>query len=149
VAVVQTNVGLDRRRSSNHTPAGMKRLVLAFTLCLALGVVWSSSASAAPRPLDSYCSPTGDFCIGVFGPKADPEFRLQTFSFTGQYKLCVKQKHYERQCGYWKLQYGPHGTRKSYVVLNDSFFLEGAGKYTVSAYYGNGQLGRGLHFSRG
>jgi hypothetical protein len=146
---MQTNVRLDRRRYTKQTAAGMKRLVLALSLCLVLGSLWSSSAGAAPRPLDSYCSPTGDFCIGVFGPKANPEFRLQTFSFTGQYKLCVKQVGYDRQCGYWKLQYGPKGTRKSYVVLKKSFFLEGAGDYTVSAYYENSQLGRGLHFSRG
>jgi hypothetical protein len=149
VAVVQTNVGLDRRRSSDDTPAGMKRLVLAFTLSLVLGALWSTSAGAAPRPLDSYCSPTGDYCIGVFGPKSSPEFRLQTFSFSGKYKLCVQQQGYPRQCGYWKIEYGPHGTRKSYVKLKEHFFLFGAGSFTVSAFYSDSQLGRGLHFSRG
>ena len=130
-------------------PRAMKRLVLALTLCLALGSLWSASAGAAARPLDSYCSPSGDYCIGVFGPKADPVFKLTTFSFTGQYKLCVQQKGFERQCGWWKLQYGPKGTKKSNVPLNGSFFLEGAGDYTVSAFYGKSQLGRGLHFTIG
>jgi hypothetical protein len=127
----------------------MKRLVLAFALCLALASVSPIAAGAAPRPLDSYCSPSGDYCIGVFGPKADPVFRLNTFSFTGQYKLCVQQQGFERQCGYWKLKSGPHGTHESRRTLSEGYFLEGAGRYTVSAFYGDHQLGRGLHFSIG
>jgi hypothetical protein len=127
----------------------MKRLVLICTLCLATGALWSASAGAAPRPLDSYCSPTGDYCTGVFGPKSNPEFRVKTFSLTGKYKLCVQQAGYPRQCGWWKIEYGPHGLRKSYVKLKEHFFLYGAGDFTVSAFYSNAQLGRGLHFSRG
>ena len=127
----------------------MKRLVLAFSLCLALGAVLPLSAGAAARPLDSYCSPTGDYCISLNGPKSDPRFVLQTFSFKGQYKLCVEQDGYERQCGYWKLKNGRHGTHESRRPVNEGYFLVGAGDFTVSAFYGKAQLGRGLHFSRG
>jgi hypothetical protein len=129
----------------------MKRLVLALSLCLALGAISPLAAGADQRPLDSYCSRSGDYCISVLGPKADPVFELRTFSFTGQYKLCLRNAPYERQCGWWKLKRGAHDTYGSRVRLNKYFFLEGAGYFTISAFYGDAerQLGRGLHFRRG
>lgn len=106
-------------------------------------------AASAGRSLDSYCSPTGDYCISVLGPKAKPSFVLRSSALTGQYKLCVKQAGYERQCGWWQLKSVGHGVRASRVAIADHFFLVGAGDYTFSAFYGNHQLGRGLHFTRG
>lgn len=126
----------------------MKRLVLAVGLCLTCASLWPLAASAG-KSLDSYCSPTGDYCISVVGSKAKPFFVLRTFSFAGQYKLCVKQDGYERQCGWWKLKSVKHGIRASRVNVADHYFLVGAGHYTFSAFYGSGQLGRGLQFTRG
>jgi|GEM_PF-2444533 len=127
----------------------MKRFCLVLGTAALLASLLPSAAGAA-RTLDSYCSPSGDYCIGVLGPKADPAFELRTFSLTDQYKLCLKNGPYERQCGWWKLKSGEHGIYRSRVRLNKSFFLEGAGHFTISAFYGDAerQLGRGLHFDR-
>jgi hypothetical protein len=140
------------------TPSGpdgriraLKRLVVLLALACCLGAVSTPGATAAPKPLDSYCSPTGDYCIGVFGPKSDPVFELRTFSLTDQYKLCLKDGRYERQCGWWKLKHDKHGIYKSRVRLQKSYFLEDDGPYIVSAFYGDSesQLGRGLRFNLG
>jgi hypothetical protein len=126
----------------------LKCLVLAFSLCLACASLWPLAASAG-RNLDSYCSPTGDYCMSVVGPKAKPSFVLRTFSFSGQYKLCVKQAGYERQCGWWKLKSVPHGIHASRVDVAGHYFLVGPGDFALAAFHGNQQIGRALHFTRG
>jgi hypothetical protein len=43
----------------------------------------------------------------------------------------------------------PAGASAERTLDKGSFFLVGAGNFTISAFYGDTQLGRGLKFSRG
>jgi hypothetical protein len=47
-----------------------------------------SSKSDGGRP-QSYCSPSGDYCVGVRSTGSAFLLSIATFSFSGRYKLCV------------------------------------------------------------
>ncbi|MBS1879200.1 MAG: hypothetical protein JST31_06790 [Actinobacteria bacterium] len=126
----------------------MKRCLSILALAVAAAALAPASASAE-RALDSYCSPSGDFCIAIAGSKRQPEFVLRSFAFAGQYKLCLKSPSHDRECGWWRLKKGRHGVYASRVSIADSFFLTEPGHYRVSAFYAEQQLGRGLDFDHG
>ena len=128
----------------------MKRLVPVFVLCLALGGLWPVGAGAATTTtLDSHCSPTGDYCIAIERKQGEIYASLRTFSFRGQYKLCLKAPLNDRECGWWKLHKRPHGIYAGKVSLRKRYFTTGPGRYTVS-WFGEDerQIGRGLHFGK-
>ncbi len=58
-------------------------------LALALALVLPGQAGASDT-LDSYCSPSGDYCTSVTVNGGRVNLRIATFSFRGRYKLCVR-----------------------------------------------------------
>ena len=71
----------------------MKRLSGIAILTLAAGLLFafgSGPAQAAPKIVDSYCSPTGDFCQSVVRKDGRLRANISTFSFSGIYRLCVR-----------------------------------------------------------
>ena len=56
----------------------------------------SATAAALKK---NYCSPTGDYCINVFGKKpAKIRLVLASFSFDGGYELCVDPPRGDEEC---------------------------------------------------
>ena len=67
------------------------RLAALIALAVILTLALATTAGAKPQSLDSYCSPTGDFCQEVTLSKSGiVKFALTTFSFSGEYTICVK-----------------------------------------------------------
>ena len=67
------------------------RLAALIALAVILTLALATTAGAKPQSLDSYCSPTGDFCQEITLNKSGiVKFALPTFSFSGEYTICVK-----------------------------------------------------------
>lgn len=81
------------------------RLVCLLTITAAsLLLVWPAQAGAA-RVLDSYCSPSGDFCTSVSVVNGRVRLKIGTFSFDGPYMLCVRGPRNKR-CHSFRLSSG-------------------------------------------
>lgn len=130
----------------------MKRSLLVLCLCLAAISAFplAAQAGAPSRVLDSYCSPSGDYCTSIArSAKGKIVLGLRSFAFTDKYKLCVEApvRQQPRECGYfWTVDRG-NGLYVSNVVMRDHFFFKGAGRYRITWWYGDGnRLGKPLSF---
>lgn len=100
---------------------------------------------AQAKVVDSYCSPSGDFCLSV--KKGDRAVRMQiaTFSFSGEYALCVEPPAGGRDCDKFEL-------RRRGDIYEDSVSLAGnfpdraSGRYSVTWKLSGGKIGKTLHF---
>jgi hypothetical protein len=105
--------------------------------------------AVADRTLDSYCSPTGDYCTGIVKEGGGTKLRIDTFSLRGEYEVCVKPPRHPQECGSFRLRHKGHGLYGSRIDWIHQFEYWGKGRYTVRwRYEGNG-LGRALHWSPG
>jgi hypothetical protein len=57
---------------------------------LLIAVLCNAPAAHAARVLDSYCSPSGDYCTSVTVNGGRVKLNIATFSFTGRYRICVR-----------------------------------------------------------
>ena len=130
----------------------LKRPLLVLVLCIACLSLWplAAQAGSSGRELDSYCSPSGDYCTSISrSAKGELVFSLRTFAFTDKYKLCVEApvKNEPRECGYWFPRDRGNGVYGSNVAFKQHFFYKGPGTYRVSWWYGDGnRLGKALTF---
>ena len=99
--------------------------------------------------LDSYCSPSGDYCTSITrSAKGQIVLSLRTFAFTDKYKLCVEAP-VRRTARMRVLVAKGQGQRRlrSNVLMRDHFFFKGPGRYKISWWYGDGnRLGKPLSF---
>ncbi len=105
-----------------------------------------SSASAAHR-IDSYCSPTGDYCTGIFREGGRVKFRIDTFSFRS-YKLCVKPPRELSECRSFALARKTGGLYGSKIDFGRVFSSHRNGRYAVSWHSEGFRIGPTLHFSK-
>lgn len=127
--------------------AGVKGPLTILGLCLTVACMLMPAAAQADRTVDSYCSPSGDYCTAVMRSKGTVGLVLRTFSFSSNYKLCVEPPDGDRECGYFSLTKGKHGVYASRVDFRGSFFSHGRGRYKVGWYYeGKTRLGPPLYF---
>ncbi len=132
----------------------MKRAPLVLSLCLACLSLWplAARAGAPSRVLDSYCSPSGDYCTSVSSSaKGQIFFSLRTFALTDKYKLCVEApvRQEPRECGYWWTVDRGNGLYVSNVRMGEHFFFKGPGRYRITWWYGDAKrLGKPLHFDK-
>jgi hypothetical protein len=116
--------------------------VVAVTVALGL--------TAAPAPavtrLASYCSPTGDYCQGVFrSTSGSVFFQLRTFSFRGTVQTCVARR--TRVCrGRVLRRIG--SIHQATISWRGNYPPQGPGRYAVSWYAGGAKIGRTLYFTR-
>lgn len=132
----------------------MKRSLLALCVCLSAIAAspLAAQAGAPSRVIDSYCSPSGDYCTSITrSAKGRIVLSLRTFAFTDKYKLCVEApvRQQARECGYWSPRDKGNGLYVSNVVMRDHFFFKGPGRYRVTWWYGDGnRLGKPLSFEK-
>jgi hypothetical protein len=130
----------------------LKRSLLALVVCLASLCAWplAAQAGAPSRVLDSYCSPSGDYCTSITrSAKGQIVLSLRTFAFTDKYKLCVEApvRKQPRECGYWWPKDRGNGLYVSSVLMREHFFFKGPGRYRITWWYGDGnRLGKPLSF---
>lgn len=106
-----------------------------------------STAPASPTPFDSYCSPTGDFCQGLYR-QGGVRAKLSTFSFRGSYELCVRSRRTGNDCKRFQLRTSSDGIYVGSVSLARHFDIGAHGRYAVAWTYGGSRIGKKLHFSK-
>ncbi len=136
----------DRLRGySRAVPLVRPLIVLIAALSLFAAFAGIASANKA---VDSYCSPTGDWCQGVFREGGHIKFRIDTFSFRGPYKLCVKPPKEPRECRTFKLVHKSGGIYGSKIDFARNFSHRRNGRYAVSWHQEGFHIGPKLHFSK-
>jgi hypothetical protein len=108
----------------------------------------SPAPASAERVLDSYCSPSGDYCTVVVRSHGRIKLVLRTFSFRGSYELCVRPPGLSRECKSFRLFATRHGIYASRVDLARNFASSPRGRYAVSWRYEGFRVGRALHFRK-
>lgn len=126
----------------------MNRIVISVLLVAAVAAL-PAPAEARTKVLDQYCSPTGDYCTNVQRADGTIVAEIRTFSFTGNYQLCVNPPKSGRDCSEFRLRRVPHGIYQGRVKLARHFNLRRNGRYSVSFRYGGYRLGESLHFKKG
>jgi hypothetical protein len=88
----------------------------------------------------TYCSPTGDYCVGVGKRGSTALLSIATLAFKGSYRLCIA---------------GPGGRGcKSFALRRSgqmyastvAFTPPSRGRWTASWFYGSTKLGKSLSF---
>jgi hypothetical protein len=107
------------------------------------------SAASAGHQLDSNCSPTGDYCTGVFASQGSISMVLRTFSFRGQYELCVRPPDEHFDCRTFTLRAKAHGIYEGRVGLARQFGPTRRGRYAVRWMSSGYAIGPTLHLNLG
>ncbi|HEU5063456.1 MAG TPA: hypothetical protein VFT79_09940 [Solirubrobacterales bacterium] len=105
----------------------------------------TAAPSASAGVVDSYCSPTGDYCTGILREGGRVKLSISTFSFTGAYELTVKLPGVCRQTKTFRLRSKPHGIYSSRIDFARNFSCDGPGRYAVTWSWQGSQLGPALH----
>lgn len=111
-------------------------------------VCGAAALAAAPfagaRVVDNYCSPSGDFCTSVEKQDETIKLRIATFSFRGDFDLCVKPDRSEKECR----EFGLHERGDLYArsVNWARKFEPGPGRFSATWHVGGKRIGPPLHF---
>lgn len=122
----------------------MRRIAASLLAAMALFAA-AAPSSASAGVVDSYCSPTGDYCTGILREGGRIKLSISTFSFTGQYKLTVKLPGVCSQTKTFRLRSKPQGIYSSRIDFARNFSCDGPGRYAVSWRWRGTQLGPALH----
>lgn len=114
----------------------------------ATGMLMASPAQAASKPVDSYCSPTGDYCQGLLRAKDGIKADLRAFSFRGTYQLCVDPPKARQSCERFRFRRASFGIFKGRVTLARHFDLKRRGRYSVTWRTSGFKIGQTLHFRK-
>ena len=132
------------------TARGLALVALALGICSLPAPVASGSAQTAKqdRRLASYCTPTGDFCQGVFQrPSGTVYTDLTTFSYRGRVDVCIT--HETRVCRSAHLDAQGGGLFRARTRWQAAYPDEGSGRYVVAWLDAEGyRIGRRLAFQR-
>jgi hypothetical protein len=131
----------------------VRRLVATSTLTVvAAGAAVAAAASAPPpKTIASYCSPSGDVCLGVLA-RGDRALFLELATPArrfGRYRLCVRPPGAgpagAARCRSFPVSRDPWGWRSS-ITYARQFPLVGPGTYRVTWKLGTEPLGPTLRF---
>ncbi|MFI5123220.1 MAG: hypothetical protein ACHQJ5_10025 [Vicinamibacteria bacterium] len=129
----------------------MKRLTAALIAATAIGVLAAPAVGASERrsTLDSYCSPTGDYCLGIkYKPKGGRvKLEISSLAFSGPYKLCVRGPQ-QKNCKQFSLTESGDGYADK-VDWESNFGTQGDGTYLVTWKLNGTKLGKTLGFKFG
>jgi hypothetical protein len=127
-----------------------RRVARALGVSCLLALVAGGSAQAATqdRRLTSYCTPTGDYCQGVFQrPGGTIYTDLTTFSYRGWIDVCIT--HTTRVCRRAHLDAQGGGLFRARTRWQAGYPDEGSGRYVVAWLdAGGNRIGRRLAFRR-
>jgi hypothetical protein len=125
------------------------RSLLVTVLALTLSSAGMVTAGAATRVLDSYCSPSGDYCTLVVKKDGTIVLKIRAFAdYFGTVKTCVTKE--TRVCRNRSAREGAHGIHTWSIRWQGNYPREGSGRYTVRWLDESGErIGPKLHFRRG
>jgi len=116
-------------------------------ICL-FGGVTVGTASAAPKPIATYCSPTGDYCQGIFRQSGGLRAKISSFAFSGRYEICLTNRTYGRQCNRFRLRKDSLGIYQGSVGLAKQFRFQAKGRYSVVWRLSGSRVGKKLSFRK-
>jgi hypothetical protein len=100
-------------------------------------------APAAADARTSYCSPSGDVCFAARRVDGRVTLMLDTFSFTGRVRVCVRPPGGGAEtCRRFRLRQAPQGLYRIRARWSAHFPAAGPGVYRVRFVYGGVTLGR-------
>ena len=98
-------------------------------------------AAPAPKPLASYCSPSGDVCYGAFRRGGVVRLQITTAArYFPRYTLCVQPPAGARRCGSFPVFRGAAGSGYGTVKLS-TFGTPRPGVHRVTWRLASGPLG--------
>ena len=128
----------------------MKRAAATLVSLIALGSATAPAAGSVNERravLDSYCSPTGDYCLGISKRNGGVKFEISSVAFSGAYKLCVRGPS-ERTCRKFTLS-SSGGQYADRVDWERKFGIQGDGTYSAVWKLNGAKLGKTLRFQYG
>jgi hypothetical protein len=117
-------------------------MVVAATAAAAAAGTAPSGAAAA----SSYCSPTGDYCLGAVRRVGVLRLVLDTFSLRGRVQVCVTGPQATRACRHFRLARKPHEIYGLSARWSAHYPHEGPGTYTARFRYAGAVLGEPVTF---
>jgi hypothetical protein len=117
----------------------------------ALGVLVAVAPAPAQNPASDahYCSPTGDYCIGIFVKQGvGRTLDVSGFALRGRYTLCVRRPTGHSDCRGFALKPNAAGAYASSVRWTKHFPHRARGRHRVTWRYEGATLGRVLSFTR-
>ena len=122
-----------------------RRLVLPLAL-VALLAFYAGPAEGR-TVIKSWCSESGDVCTAVTKKGGKLKLEMATFSFRGEYRLCVRNPSGVKRCRSFKLR-GPDkfSLYSDRVGFAGNFPSNKPGKYKATWYKSGGRIGPGLKF---
>ncbi len=87
--------------------------------------------ATAAEARSSYCSASGDYCRSAKRRNGDVLLRIDTFSFSGCYRLCLRAPDRTASCKRFRLRRGRAGIYSSAKGWSRHFPNRGAGVYRV------------------
>jgi len=126
----------------------IRRSLLVVVLALSMVAGGMTTASAAVRVLDAYCSPSGDYCTFVLRRDHTIIFKIRAFAdYFGTADACVTKE--TRVCHSRSPQEAADGIYQWSIRWQGNYPREGAGIYTVRWLDESGdRIGKALHFER-
>jgi hypothetical protein len=126
----------------------MKRIfVTALIGLFALGL--TGTAEASTKTVDAYCSPSGDFCQGIFREDGRIKLRMSQFPFRGKYQLCVKPPRKSQSCNRFRWRKKKLGLFRGGVDFARHYPSKQKGRYKVTWRVSGSKVGKTLKFRKG
>jgi hypothetical protein len=125
----------------------LNRIAIALLATGAAGAIplAAPGAASADTRISGYCTPTGDYCQGIFRTASGGiDLKLDTFSFRWIVRICVTKR--TRVCHGRRLKGVGDGLYEASARWERNWPNQGGGRYAVSWYQGANKIGRTLHF---
>lgn len=119
-------------------PTLLNLLTSTALLAITVPILPSAGAATAPdrvsadwRPVESYCSPSGDVCFGIRRSGDRVRLRLDSFVDFGDVSFCVKKTGGRYRCQARPLQPRDHDLYSASIMWNHHFPTAGVQKRIV------------------
>ena len=111
-------------------------LITSLLAAAASALLLAFAGTASAKLLDSYCSPSGDYCTSVVQKHGRVKLHFGTFNFRGHYRVCVRGPHRTRVCHSSKLRHHRYDIYSDQIDWARRFPHRTDGTYHVSWYKG-------------
>lgn len=106
----------------------------------------TAGAQGNEKAVDTYCSPTGDYCTEITRQGSKFFFKLVTFAHRGKAKFCVRPKGGRKTCNKAKLRDDGDDVFLARINWNRNYPSKGKARRKVTIFARDGRLGPALRF---
>ena len=127
----------------------MRRILVATLIgVFAFGFSSTAEASAKTKIIDSYCSPSGDFCQGVIRKNGRIKLVMDQFPLRGKFQLCVKPPRQSQSCNKFRWRKKKGSLYRRGVDFASNYPSRQKGLYKVSWRSSGSKVGETLRFRK-